>query len=115
MHWKIESLVNYRDHLTIVASILNVASHNAKKTQIMYQANLSYSVLQRYLLEVSSASLISFDGQSQSFVLTQKGREFLNAYKECAKNSRHIEKRLSEVISMRKTLEQLCLPSQASI
>ena len=110
-----ESLVNYRNHLTIIANILNVASHSAKKTQIMYQANLSYSVLQRYLSEVSAASLINFDSQSQSFVLTQKGRKFLNTYKEYAKNSKHVEKRISEVSAKRKALEQLCLPSQFDV
>jgi len=108
-------LVNYRDHLTIIANILNVASHRAKKTQIMYQANLSYSVLQRYLTEVSTASLISFDSQSQSFVLTQKGRNFLNTYKQYARNTKHVEKRLGEVSAMREALEQLCLPSQVDL
>jgi predicted transcriptional regulator len=108
-------LVNYRDHVTIVANILKVASHNAKKTQIMYQANLSYNVLQRYLSEISTASLVNFDSKSQSFVLTQKGQEFLNTYKEYAKNSKHVEKRLSEVSAMRKALEQLCLPSQIDL
>ena len=107
--------MNYRDHLTIIASILNVASHSAKKTQIMYQANLSYSVLQRYLSEVSTASLVNFDSQSQSFVLTPKGRKFLNTYKEYAKNTKHVEKRLSQVSDMRKALEQLCMPSQVDV
>ncbi len=104
--------MNHRDHLDIVADILNVAGRAAKKTQIMYQANLSYSVLLRYLEEVSAASLVSFDATSQNFVLTSKGQEFLEAYREYAKNSSHIEKRLSEIAEKRKALEQLCLPSQ---
>ena len=108
-------MVNYRDRLDIVADILNVASHAAKKTQIMYKANLSYSVLQRYLSEVSAASLVNFESQSQSFVLTLKGREFLEAYKEYSKSHKHIEKRLNEVSEKRKALEQLCLPSQENL
>lgn len=101
-------LVNYRNHFEIVADILNVASRTAKKTQIMYQANLSYNVLQRYLSELAAASLVNFESQSQSYVLTPKGQEFLQAYKEYAKTSQHVEKRLNEVAAKRKTLEQLC-------
>jgi predicted transcriptional regulator len=108
-------LVNYRDRLEIVADILNVAGSNAKKTQIMYQANLSYSVLQRYLSEIAAASLISFDRESQRFVLTPKGKEFLYAYKLYSKTSQHMEKRLSEVAAKKKILEQLCLPSEKAI
>jgi predicted transcriptional regulator len=107
--------VNYRDRLDIIADILNVTGHNAKKTQIMYQANLSYSVLQRYLSEVAAASLVSFESQSQSFVLTSKGREFLQAYKKYNKSSQHVEKRLSEVAAKKKLLEKLCLPSQTEV
>jgi predicted transcriptional regulator len=40
--------MNYRDKLDIIADILTVASRNAKRTQIMYQANLSYKVLCDY-------------------------------------------------------------------
>jgi predicted transcriptional regulator len=47
--------------LDIIADILQVVSQNAKKTQIMYQANLSYRVLQRYLRNITEASLIDFE------------------------------------------------------
>jgi len=76
----------------------------------MYQANLSFNVLQRYLSEISAASLINFDIQSQSFTLTSKGQDFLNAYKEYIKNNQCMEKSLSKVSANRKALEQLCLP-----
>jgi predicted transcriptional regulator len=107
--------LNYRDRLNIIADILNVADRSAKKTQIMYQANLSYSVLQRYLSDIAAASLISFERESQLFVLTPKGQEFLEAYKVYSKTSQHVEKRLSEVAAKRKILEQLCLPAEKSL
>ena len=75
-------MVNYRDRLDIIADILNVASRDAKKTQIMYQANLSYKVLQRYLNEIIDASLIKFENNQQLYKLTFKGQEYLEAYKE---------------------------------
>jgi predicted transcriptional regulator len=100
--------VNYRDRFDIIADILNVAGHNAKKTQIMYQANLSHSVLQRYLSELAAASLVIFDSQSRNFILTPKGQEFLLAYRAYSKSSLRVEKRLTEVAAKKKILEQLC-------
>ncbi len=99
---------NYRSRLDIIADILNVASRDAKKTQIMYQANLSYKVLQRYLGEVAGAQLICFEDARQCYSLTDKGREFLAAYEKYSKSSKHVEKRLTDVETKRKVLEDLC-------
>ena len=99
---------NYRGRLDIIADILQVASRNAKKTQIMYQANLSYRVLQRYLAEIIEASLINFEYEKQCYMLTAKGREFLDAYQEYSKTNRHMEKRLDDVRTKKKVLEELC-------
>jgi predicted transcriptional regulator len=85
-----------------------VVSQTAKKTQIMYQANLSYKVLTRYLREVSAASLVDFECEKQCYVLTAKGREFLEAYNEYSRDNRHLEKRLSEINGKKKVLEELC-------
>jgi predicted transcriptional regulator len=94
--------------LDIIADILQVDSQNAKKTQIMYQANLNYKVLQRYLKNITAASLIDFEDAEQYYVLTQKGQEFLEAYKEYAKTNESIEKRLNDVNNKKKCLEELC-------
>ena len=99
---------NYRGRLDIIADILNVASRDAKKTQIMYQANLSYKVLQRYLADVARAQLIRFEDGRQCYSLTDKGREFLVAYEKYSKTHRHVEKKLDDVASKRKLLENLC-------
>ena len=99
---------NYRNRLDIIADILQVASQNAKKTQIMYQANLSYKVLKRYLRDMTAASLISFQAADQLYVLTHKGREFLEAYKDYSRKNKIAEKRLNDVDSRKKNLEALC-------
>ena len=99
---------SYRNRLDIIADILQVASQSAKKTQIMYQANLSYKVLQRYLKNITTASLIAFETTEQCYVLTQKGRDFLEAYKDYAKTNKTIEKRLNDVDNKKKNLEELC-------
>ena len=81
----------------------------------MYQANLSYNVLQRYLSQVLAWSMVRFDGQSQSYVLTPKGQEFLNVYKEYSKIRQRMEKRLNDVATKRRVLKQLCCASQTNV
>ena len=102
------SLVNYRDRLDIIADILNVASRDAKKTQIMYQANLSYKILQRYLSETVAAALIKYENEAQIYRLTLKGHEYLDAYKEYSRCSKSMEKHLTDFSTKRKVLENLC-------
>ena len=99
---------SYRGRLEIIADILKVVSQNAKKTQIMYQANLSYKVLQKYLRKITMASLVDFEDEEQCYVLTPKGQEFLEAYKDYAKTNQSIENRLSDVNDKKKFLEELC-------
>ena len=97
----------YRNKLDIIADILNVASRDAKKTQIMYQANLSYKVLQKYLSEVVEADLVCFEGDRQCYLLTDKGREFLEAYELYSKTNRNVVLRLNDVASKKKRLEDI--------
>jgi predicted transcriptional regulator len=105
-------LGNYRGRLDIIADILHVVSGNARKTQIMYQANLSYKVLQKYLAEITGASLISFEDKRRCYILTAKGREFLDAYQEYFKTNRQVEKRVDDVRTKKNVLEKLCSSEQ---
>jgi predicted transcriptional regulator len=100
-------LGSYRGKLDIIADILTAASRKPKKTQIMYQANLSFRVLQKYLAEISGAALICFEDETQCYALTSKGKEFLEAYMQYSKTNRHAEKIISEVNSKKQTLEKL--------
>ena len=101
-------MTNYRRRLDIIADILNVVSGKAKKTQIMYQANLSYKVLQKYLAEIVEASLINFEDLSHCYILTDKGRAFLDSYQEYSRTNRHLEKGLNAVRTKKSALERLC-------
>ncbi len=100
-------LGNYRDKLDIIADILTAASRKPKKTQIMFQANLSFRVFRKYLTEVSSASLICFEDETRCYDLTSKGKAFLEAYKQYLKTNRHAEKIIGEVNLKKQTLENL--------
>ena len=100
---------SYRSRLDIIADILQAASKNAKKTHIMYQANLSYKVLKKYLRKMNEASLIRYVCDKECYSLTVKGRDFLDSYNEYARRSRELEERLSEVNSRKRDLEETFL------
>lgn len=89
-------LSKYRDRLQIIADILVIASRRAGKTQIMYQANLSYRLLCRYLGEVLDAGLVSFE-DGDCYVLTGKGKEFLSRHEEYSKRCKNLEEHLNHV------------------
>lgn len=99
---------NYRRRLDIIADILDVARGNPRKTQIMFQANLSYKVLQKYLGEIMASSLVCFEDENQCYVLTDKGREFLDAYQKYSKTNKRIKRRINEANAKKKVLEKLC-------
>jgi predicted transcriptional regulator len=101
-------LGTYRSRLDIIADILVVASERSKKTRIMYQANLSYRLLCKYLPEVLKAYLVRFERKERCYVLTRKGKDFLERYKEYSKESKNIETHLNETDARRKELEELC-------
>ena len=101
-------MLGYRRKLDIIADVLSVASGGAKKTQIMYRANLSYRLLTKYLVEVRRAYLVSFERGRRCYVLTSKGRQFLSLYKDYSRRTRYVEKGLDAANGKKKVLESLC-------
>jgi predicted transcriptional regulator len=97
----------YRDRLQIIADILSIAYRRAKKTQIMYQANLSYRLLCRYLNEVLDAGLVSFE-EEECYVLTVRGKEFLSRHEEYLKRCRSLEEHFNNVNHDKTVLEKMC-------
>jgi predicted transcriptional regulator len=101
-------LGNHRNRLHIIADMLSAISGNAKKTQIMYRANLSYGLLIKYLEELSRSYLARFEQSQGYYVLTDKGVEFLNLYRDYMKRDKYAKKHIEDVNSRRKALEALC-------
>lgn len=101
---------NYRDRLQIVADILYIVDGRAKKTRIMYQANLSYRLLCRYLTEVTNAGLVKADNDD-FYALTNKGKEFLSRHGEYAKRCRNLEEHLDSVSCEKSALVKMCSSS----
>jgi predicted transcriptional regulator len=73
-------MVRYRRRFEIIADVIHAAEKGAKKTKIMYFANLSYRLLQKYLDDSLRVGFIreSRDGYES----TDKGRLFLEKYVE---------------------------------
>ena len=78
-----------------MADILQVANPSANQTKIMFGANLSFSLLKKYLRKMVDAQLlIVADGK---YVVTSNGRNFLKQY--IAIQDRYVE--------AQKTMEEL--------
>jgi len=102
----------YRGRLEIIRDILLVTADagnvGSKKTHIMYRANLSYKLLMRYLGETLHAGLVCNGGSC--YLITDKGKEFLEFFKEYQKNQAEIQKHSINLKNGRKNLEKLTVP-----
>ena len=96
----------YRGKLQIIADILSVVRDGAKKTHVMYQANLSFTLLKRYLAEVLEAGLVSVDDEDL-YRLTRRGRNFLDRFGEYSKRCDKVEKQLNNVNDEKTVLENM--------
>ena len=99
----------HRTRLKILANILSVISNNngAKKTQIMYQAYLSYKLLIRYLHDVTKAGLVKW-GDENCYKLTQKGEDFLAKFVEYTNSRNNVDEQLNHIEDQRSILEEMC-------
>jgi predicted transcriptional regulator len=94
----------YRDRLQIIADILSVVRGGAKKTHVMYQANLSFTLLKRYLTEVLEAGLVRCDDED-GYLLTGRGQSFLDRFDEYSKRCERVEEELNHVNNDKTVLE----------
>jgi predicted transcriptional regulator len=69
-----------RGRMDIIADILSVAREEAKKTQIVYTANLNFKRVDAYLHYLVGKRLIENTGEV--YKTTEKGKEFLHDYKK---------------------------------
>jgi len=101
-------LSKYRKRLQIIADILCIADKRPKKTQIMFQANLSYKLLHQYLEEVMNAGLVCHE-KGNCYRLTEKGKGFLEKYQKYAKLHSQLERQFDRVKDEKEFLEQMLL------
>lgn len=73
-----------RDRLYIIAVILEITREGTLKTQVMYQASLSFTQLNGYLEFMLRASLLDKipKNNKEIYQATGKGMDFLQRYRE---------------------------------
>lgn len=102
-----KSIKNNRGRLDIVRDILSAASVKTRKTKIMYQANLSYTQVQKYLHDLLKRDLLNHDGTS-FYLITKKGLQFLQLYDEHVERCKQLEEQVDQYNRERTLLNQMC-------
>jgi predicted transcriptional regulator len=70
-----------RSNLEIVAEILKIARKGAKKTRIVYGANMNFKMLDEYLEKLTKAGLIANSEDNGGLIkTTEKGVEYLQQF-----------------------------------
>ena len=87
-HKRIRCYMTYRTSMQIVADVLTVTEQTGqegiKTTSLLTKANLSHSRLEKFVKNLTGAGLINrieFDGR-HTFVITEKGRQYLESYQK---------------------------------
>jgi predicted transcriptional regulator len=99
-----------RDRLSIVAAILEAANSGASKTKIMFGANLSFCLLEKYLDIALKARFIQI--KDYKYSLTENGREFLKEYKHFEERCERAKELLDSLSSERAKLTLTCERAQ---
>ena len=71
-----------RNDIDICADILKIARVGAKKTHLVYKANLNFEIVKKYLSRLSENRLIS--SENGHYITTEEGVKFLDTYQEFA-------------------------------
>ena len=67
-----------RNNLDIYADILKVANQGAKKTQIVYKANLNFNILKTHMNALMQRGFI--EQNARHYFTTEKGKDFVDSY-----------------------------------
>lgn len=100
-----------RRRLEIVRDMLYAASEKTKKTRIMYQANLSYQLFEKYFKSLLESGLVRCYDDS-SYLITWKGKNFLQMYEDYLQECRRIGEEIRGARKERLLLENMCFNSE---
>jgi len=85
--------------------------NGAKKTHIMYRANLGGKVLNRHLGETLKVGLLKCDGESH-YWLTDKGEHFLKLYEDYDRSRRDLKEQTDNLEKEKKALIKILLSGE---
>jgi predicted transcriptional regulator len=67
-----------RNNLDICADILRVSRGGAKKTHLVYKANLNFNIVKKYITGLMESGLLEKNGDR--FYVTEEGNLFIDRY-----------------------------------
>ena len=77
----VEKTSRNRSDIEISAAILKVAMYGAKKSHIVYKANLNFVVAKKYLDRlIDSGLMLGPNSESKFFWTTERGVEYINYF-----------------------------------
>jgi predicted transcriptional regulator len=104
--------VKYRRRFDILADIIRVARAGARKTKIMYFANLSFALLNKYLEDALHVGFLQLDdGQ---YLVTKKGEAFLERYRDFSSRYSTVEADLERLKGEAQVLDKMCRPRRGN-
>ncbi|UCC27586.1 MAG: hypothetical protein JSW29_05810 [Candidatus Bathyarchaeota archaeon] len=74
-----------RTKIEIMADILSICRRPQNKTRLLYEANLSWSMLNRYLDQMRSLRLLEIHRSPIRYQATPKGGKFVEIWEEIGK------------------------------
>jgi predicted transcriptional regulator len=95
-----------RDRISIIAAILEAANSGSPKTRIMFRANLSFLLLEKYLNLSIKSGFVQVD--DSIYRLTMRGREYLKQYRFFEERYIGAQKLLETLDNERERLSQYC-------
>ena len=108
MNGTVPFLGKYRSKLEIFRDILLAVSvkEGAKKTRILYSANLGGKVFNRRLEEILRVGLLECDEEPR-YWLTDKGERFLKLFKDYDGSRRDLKKQITDLEKQKKALKEI--------
>ncbi len=104
--------MKYRRRFDILADIIRVARAGARKTKIMYFANLSFALLNKYLEDALHVGFLQLDdGQ---YLVTKKGEAFLERYSDFSSRYSTVEADLERLKGEAQVLDKMCRPRRGN-
>ena len=70
-----------RNDIDICADILRTARSGVNKTRIVYNANLNFNMIEKYIRRLVDNGLLQLD-EDRTFLTTKKGAQFLRRYEK---------------------------------
>lgn len=67
-----------RDTIDVIYEMLKFAEEPIIRTQMMYKANMSFGMLNKYVDVLVERGLLTYNGRQ--YIITQRGREFVKHY-----------------------------------